>query len=207
MSLLETLRTNLSEVKNRRAQHRMLAQRNPGFRAAMRADIPAALKYRGERSEIRDKWDLALQGVRLAWVSDAFLAQAVYRGRVAMRRHGVPVLPAVAHRVSMVLSDVCIGEPVVMAPGVYIPHGQVVVDGLTEVGSDVILFPWTTIGLRSGNFQGPKVGDGVRLGTGARVLGPIQVGADVSVGANAVVVSDVPDGVTVVGVPARKVTS
>lgn len=173
----------------------------------MRADIPAALKYRGERSEIRDKWDLALQGVRLAWVSDAFLAQAVYRGRVALRRHGVPVLPAVAHRVSMVLSDVCIGEPVVMAPGVYIPHGQVVVDGLTEVGSDVILFPWTTIGLRSGNFQGPKVGDGVRLGTGARVLGPIQVGADVSVGANAVVVSDVPDGVTVVGVPARKVTS
>jgi serine O-acetyltransferase len=103
---------------------------------------------------------------------------------------------------SMALSDVCIGDPVVMAPGVYIPHGQVVVDGLTEVGSDVILFPWITIGLRAGNFNGPKVADGVHVGTGARVLGPVQVGTGAYVGANAVVIHDVAAGAAMVGVPA-----
>ena len=76
---------------------------------------------------------------------------------------------------------VCIGEPVVMAPGVYIPHGQVVVDGLTEVGSDVILFPGPPSGCvratsrarRSGTGCGsvPGAGTGPRTGGCRRVCG------------------------------------
>lgn len=202
MGLAQSLRRNAGESLARRRQLRGLAARNPGFREAVASDIVVTLKFRGERWQLEDSWDVALNGLRLAATSDAFLAQLCYRGKVALRRRGVPVLPALAHRASMALADVCIGDPVVMAPGVYIPHGQVVVDGLTEVGSDVILFPWITIGLRAGNFNGPKVADGVHVGTGSRVLGPLSVGQGAYVGANAVVISDVPADATVVGVPA-----
>jgi serine O-acetyltransferase len=103
----------------------------------------------------------------------------------------------------MMLAQVCIGDPVVMAPGVYIAHGQVVVDGLVTVGTQVVLFPWTTIGLVAGNFEGPTIGDGVTVGTGARVLGPVHLGDRAVIGANAVVLNDVPAHATAVGVPAR----
>ena len=199
MSLKAALRRTVTESRARRETNRALAQRRPGFIAAMRADLPITLKYRGENAVVRDKWDLAVQGVRLAWCSDAFLAQALYRGRVSMRRRGIPVLPTVAHRLSMALSDVCIGEPVVMAPGVYIPHGQVVLDGFTKVGTDVIIAPWTTVGLLAGNFDGPTIGDGVMVGTGSRLLGPVTIGDGATLGANSVVVRDVPAGATVVG--------
>lgn len=207
MGFTDTLRRNVSEVRARRRQGRELAARNPGFAEAVAADVAVTCKFRGERWELTDKWDVLFNGIRLTLNSDAFAAQLCYRGKVALRRRGVPVLPAVAHRLSMALSDVCIGDPVVMAPGVYIPHGQVVVDGLTEVGSDVILFPWITIGLRAGNFNGPKVGDGVHVGTGSRVLGPVQVGTGAYVGANAVVIHDVPAGAATVGVPATPLPS
>lgn len=200
--LASTVKRNIGEMRQRRAKLRELAERNPGFVESVAADVAVTCKYRGERFELTDKWDVLINGVRLAATTDAFAAQVCYRGKVALRRKGVPLLPAVAHRLSMALSDVVIGDPVVMAPGVYIPHGQVVVDGLTEVGSDVILFPWITIGLRAGNFNGPRIGDGVHIGTGSRVLGPVKVGTGVSVGANAVVIADVADGATVVGMPA-----
>ena len=205
MGLMQTVRRNLGEVRARRRQSMELAARNPGFVEAVAADVAVTCKYRGERFELTVKWDVLINGVRLAWTSDAFLAQVVYRGRVAMRRRGVPLLPAVAHRVSMVLADVVIGDPVIMKPGVYIPHGQVVVDGISQVGSDVILFPWITIGLRAGNFHGPTVGDGVEVGTGSRVLGPLTLGNGSYVGANAVVISDVPADAVVVGVPASPI--
>ncbi len=203
MGWRDTVQTVAAEVKQRRSTSIMLAKRNPGFREAVTADLQVTLKYRGERAALRDPLDAAIQTVRLAVVSDAFLAQLSYRGRVAMRKRGIPVLPAVAHRLSMVIADVCIGDPVIFREGVYIPHGQIVVDGISEVGSDTILFPWTTIGLRAGVLQGPKVGDGVHVGTGARVLGPLTLGERAYVGANAVVIHDVEADAVVVGLPAR----
>ncbi|HEY6671141.1 MAG TPA: hypothetical protein VIZ91_01435 [Solirubrobacterales bacterium] len=60
-----------------------------------------------------------------------------------------------------------------------------------------------TIGLRSGNIAGPTVKRDVSIGTGVKLLGGIRVGAGASVGANSVVVDDVPPRATVVGAPAR----
>jgi serine O-acetyltransferase len=62
-----------------------------------------------------------------------------------------------------------------------------------------------TIGLRAGDFTGPRIEHDVSVGTGARVIGPVRVGNGARVGANAVVVEDVADGATVAGVPARPV--
>jgi serine O-acetyltransferase len=60
-----------------------------------------------------------------------------------------------------------------------------------------------TVGLRAGELRGPTIEAGASLGTGAKVIGPVRVGAGAQVGANAVVVRDVPAGATVTGVPAR----
>ena len=137
------------------------------------------------------------------WTSDAFAAMVAYRARASLQRRGVPVLPRLLHHFSMAKAQVCIGDPVRVAPGVYVPHGQIVVDGFTEIGSGTRLLPWTTLGLRAGNLIGPTVGAGTLVGSGARVIGPVTVGAGARVGANAVVVTDVPPGRTAVGVPAQ----
>ena len=94
-----------------------------------------------------------------------------------------------------------------MQPGVYIVHGQVVIDGLTEVKAGSIISPWVTIGLRGGDLGGPTIGPNASVGTGAKVLGNVEVGAGAQIGANAVVVDDVQAGATVVGIPARPLES
>ncbi|WPF81133.1 serine O-acetyltransferase [Sanguibacter sp. 4.1] len=87
----------------------------------------------------------------------------------------------------------------------FIDHGMGVVVGETSVvGDDVTLFHGTTLGGRSMTHgkRHPTIGDRVVVGAGAKVLGAVTVGHDAQIGANAVVVKDVPDGTVAVGVPA-----
>lgn len=88
----------------------------------------------------------------------------------------------------------------------FIDHGMGVVIGETAtIGDDVTIYHGVTLGglsLKPGKRH-PDVLDGAVIGAGAQVLGPITVGRGARVGANAVAVSSVPDGVTVVGSPAR----
>lgn len=88
----------------------------------------------------------------------------------------------------------------------FIDHGACVVIGETaEVGNDVTLYHGVTLGGTSWNKgkRHPTLADGVVVGAGAKILGPIHIGARVRVGANSVVVKDVPADRTVVGVPGR----
>ena len=179
--------------------------KHPPFFAALIADAKVTASYRAERSEFRGHVDALAQSLRLMWVSDAFLAHACYRAKARMQALGIPVLPRLAHRLAMMTAQVCVGDPVVMQPGVYIAHGQVVIDGFVEVDRGVVIFPWVTIGLRAGDFQGPTIGRDVHIGTGAKVIGPVKVGAGARIGANSVVVDDVDERITVVGSPARPV--
>jgi len=88
---------------------------------------------------------------------------------------------------------------------VFIDHGMGVVIGETAiVGNDVLLFHGVTLGgtsMTTGKRH-PTIGDRVVVGAGAKILGAIYVGNDARIGANAVVVKDVPEGATAVGVPA-----
>jgi serine O-acetyltransferase len=184
---------------------RALRARHPGLREALVADARLTAGYRGERSEFRSRLDVAVQMLRLAWVSDAFAAQALYRVKAALQARNVPLLPRLAHRLAMMLAQVSIGDPVLVHPGIYIVHGQVVIDGQVEIHSGVAIAPWVTIGLRAGDYRGATIERNVSIGTGAKVIGPVRVGEGATIGANAVVVDDVPPGVTVVGAPARAV--
>jgi serine O-acetyltransferase len=160
---------------------RSIRARHPRLRQALLADARITAHHRGERQEFRSRLDAAIQILRLAWVSDAFLAHALYRLKARLQALGVPVLPRLAHRLAMAIAQVSIGDPVVMHPGVYLIHGQVVIDGLIEIHPGAV------------------------IGTGAKLIGPVRVGRGARIGANAVVVDDVPEGATVVGVPGRRV--
>jgi serine O-acetyltransferase len=148
-------------------------------------------------------WRQFLAGVRLCWTSDDFAGIALYRLRTKLRRMGVPVLPALLHRVCIMCFGIRIGDRAVIQPGVYVPHGNIVIDGIVSVGRDAVLCPWITIGLIQSNIFGPTVGDGVFVGTGAKIIGPVTIGDNATVGAGSVVVRDVPPGSSVSGVPAR----
>mgnify|MGYP003733575693 FL=1 len=177
--------------------------RQPRFTRAVAADARMAARHRGERPAGASRLDVAVQVARLCLVTDAFLGQCCYRAKVGLQRRDVPFLPRLLHRLAVTRGQIAIGDPVVVAPGVFIPHGQVVVDGITTIGARSVIGPFTTIGLVAGQVVGPTLGERVRIGTGVRVLGPVTLGDDASVGANAVVVDDVPAGTTVVGIPAR----
>lgn len=88
----------------------------------------------------------------------------------------------------------------------FIDHGMGVVIGETaEIGDDVLIYHGVTLGGLSGSpgKRHPTIGNGVAIGAGAQVLGPIVVGDGARIGANAVVTKDVAPNCTVVGIPAR----
>ena len=189
-------------MANVEGEGRHLRLQHPPFLRTVLADARATMTYRGEGRELTKPVDAVLQIMRLVWVSDAFLAQICYRAKARLQTLGVPILPRVFHRLAMTTAQVCIGDPVVIEPGLYLPHGQVVIDGFVRIGSGAILFPWVTIGLIAGNYQGPTLEADVHVGTGAKLIGPVTIGTGVRIGANAVVLNDVPAGSTMVGVPA-----
>jgi serine O-acetyltransferase len=90
----------------------------------------------------------------------------------------------------------------------FIDHGFVVIGETAEIGDNVTIYQCVTLGGTSpdngiAGKRHPTLGDGVIVGSGAAVLGPILVGAGARIGANAVVTKAVPEGATMVGIPAR----
>lgn len=181
--------------------------RQPGFVQAVTGDVDVTCRRRGDRVPRPGALPLVVEVIRLCVVTDAFFAQLCYRAKAACQVKGIPGVPRLLHRLAMRSAQVCIGDPVILEPGVYIPHGQVVLDALTTVRTGATLSPFVTLGTVAGKFGGPDVGPLATIGTGAKLLGPVTVGARAVVGANAVVLDDVPPDATAVGAPARVVAS
>ena len=129
-----------------------------------------------------------------------------YRIAHALDRVQVPVLPRLIMAVVRWATGIEIHPSATIGRGRFIDHGMGVVVGETAViGKNVTLFQGVTLG-GTGKERGkrhPTLGDNVVVGTGAKVLGNIAIGRDSIIGANAVVIRDVPEHSTVVGVPGR----
>jgi serine O-acetyltransferase len=135
---------------------------------------------------------------------------AIFSHRVAHALHevGVPIVPRVLSNVSRVLTGVEIHPAAQIGKEFFIDHGTGVVIGETaEIGDRVTLYQGVTLG-GTGFARGkrhPTIQDNVTIGSGAKLLGPISVGHGAKVGANSVVVHDVPSNATVVGNPGHPV--
>ena len=122
--------------------------------------------------------------------------------------HDLKLLARWVSQLARALTGIEIHPGAKIDPGLFIDHGMGVVIGETaEVGANVTLYHGVTLGgtsLEKGKRH-PTLGEGVVVGAGAKILGAITVGAYSRVGANAVVVKDVPPNSVVVGVPGRVV--
>lgn len=129
-----------------------------------------------------------------------------YRMSHAIYRAGVPLLPRMISQYARFMTGIEIHPGATIGKGLFIDHGMGVVIGETSViGDNVTLFQGVTLG-GTGKEKGkrhPTLGSNIVVGTGAKVLGNIRIGDGVMIGANAVVIKDVPDDSTVVGVPGR----
>jgi len=135
---------------------------------------------------------------------------AVWFHRVAhwLYRHRRYVMARAISQFARILTGIEIHPGAKIGQRLFIDHGTGVVIGETaEIGDDVLLYQGVTLG-GTGNERGkrhPSIGNRVVIGTGSAILGNIKLGDDVKVGAGSVVVHSVPDGCTVVGIPARVV--
>jgi serine O-acetyltransferase len=136
--------------------------------------------------------------------------QALLAHRVAhaLRDAGVPVAPGAIAYLTRSVTGVEIHPAARIGPEFFIDHGSGVVIGETaEIGRRVTLYQGVTLG--GTGFQPgkrhPTLGDNVTVGSGAKLLGPIAVGDGAKIGANTVVVEDVPPSSTVVGNPGHPV--
>jgi serine O-acetyltransferase len=135
---------------------------------------------------------------------------AVLAYRLARRLHlsGVPLVPLVLSYLSRSITGIEIHPGAKIGGGFFVDHGAGVVIGETaEIGENVTIYQGVTLG--GTGFQAgkrhPTVEDNVTIGSGAKLLGPITVGHGAKIGANSVVVEDVPPCSTVVGNPGHPV--
>ncbi len=144
--------------------------------------------------------------LELVLTSPGLHAVWAHRGLHALWKRPGGRLPArVLATVARSLTGVEIHPAARLGRRFFIDHGMGVVIGETaEVGDDVMLYHGVTLGGRSMEHvkRHPTVGNRVTIGAGARVLGPVLVGDDVQIGANSVVVKDVPSGAVATGIPA-----
>jgi serine O-acetyltransferase len=135
---------------------------------------------------------------------------ALLAHRVAHALHGVgmPLLPRLIAAIARSATGIEIHPAASIGKGFFIDHGMGVVIGETaEIGADVTLYQGVTLG-GTGFATGkrhPTVQDNVTIGSGAKLLGPITVGHGSKIGANSVVIHDVPPNCTVVGNPGHPV--
>lgn len=133
----------------------------------------------------------------------------LYRVREWARRRPTAFLPALCERVMEIVHGTHISREVTLGVGVYFPHGDAHIHGDTRIGDCCVIGVHSGIGLRGSFFsddmgtRGPTIGAYTRVGTGAKVLGAVTIGERAVIGASAVVINDVPEAATVVGIPAR----
>jgi serine O-acetyltransferase len=158
--------------------------------------------------KLREDWDtyehdITRQGL---WVM-AVYRLGCWRYTIRQRWLRVPfsVLYRFLHVINQILTGIELPCEVKLGRRFRIDHfGGIIISGDAQFGDDCVIRNGVTVGLRRTGHRGaPVFGDRVDVGAGAVIIGPIRIGNDVSIGANAVVLTDVPANCIAVGVPAK----
>ena len=117
----------------------------------------------------------------------------------------IPFLPFLIKFIIFIIYNSSIPYECILGKGTRFAYSGigVVLHKRTRMGKNCMIGTQVTVGGKSGHFEVPVIGDNVYLATGAKILGPIKIGNNVTVGANAVVIKDVPDNCVVAGIPAK----
>lgn len=136
--------------------------------------------------------------------TDSTMAMVVYRLMQWARRHRLVPLEMVFNRINGIFSGCIVGRGAEFGEGFVLIHaGGVVINGAVRGGDRIYVEHQVTIGAERGHS--PALGSDIFIGAGAKIIGSVTIGDGARIGANAVVVHDVPAGATVVGIPARVV--
>lgn len=157
---------------------------------------------------IREDWrtyegDFSRQGL---WVMMVYrFGQWRYRIRPRLLRKPFSLLYKLMRVFSHILTGIELPCEARVGRRLRIEHfGGIIVSGDAVIGDDVVIRQGVTIGLKRAHERGaPVIGNRVDIGAGAKLLGAITIGDDAVIGANAVVIKDVPAGALAVGIPAR----
>lgn len=170
--------------------------------------MPVFDRLKEDIDVILEKDPAARSRLEVFFCYPGFHALLFHRAAHAAWRTGLKFIGRFISHIGRVLTGIEIHPAARLGRRVFIDHGMGLVIGQTAVvGSDVTLYHGVTLGGVSlkQEKRHPTIGDGVVVGSGAQVLGPVTVGDKALIGANAVVLSDVPSGVTMVGIPAKQV--
>ena len=160
-----------------------------------------------QRHELRHRG--VLWAFLYLWITPGFLALFLYRLSAACRRQPgiLRHIGTLIWRLNVFLNSCDLAPEAIIGPGCYIPHPMGIVIGSAIIGANASILQNVTIGMHydapfASEFY-PKLGDNVRVAAGAVILGPITIGDSATIGANSVVLKDVPARCSAVGVPAR----
>lgn len=150
-------------------------------------------------------------GCKRGWGSyfhPRFTPVVLIRTAFILNQKGWSRLSKVTSLLNFLIFNIEVPASLRIGPGFVLPHPQGSVLGAREIGSNVTIFQQVTLGAKAADFSydpllRPLVEDGVTISAGAKVLGQLTLASGCVVGANAVVLSDVPEGTVAVGVPAK----
>jgi serine O-acetyltransferase len=170
------------------------------------AVVLISIFFKSEIDNIFEKDPAASNWVEVILTYAGLHAIIMHRISHKLWKFKIPILPRYLSQLARHITGIEIHPGAKIGKGFFIDHGMGVVIGETSIiGDNVLLYQGVTLG-GTGKEKGkrhPTVGNNVVIGTGAKVLGNITIGDNSYVGANAVVIKDVPANSTVVGVPGR----
>lgn len=145
-----------------------------------------------------DRWKAVVKVL----LTDGTMAMLLYRLMQWSRRYRLVPLEMIFNKLNTTFCNCIIGRGAEFGPGFVLIHSTgVVINGYVRGGANIHVYHQVTIG---GDWRGsPRLGDDVFIGAGAKILGPVTIGDGAKIGANAVVLHDIPPHVTVVGIPAQ----
>ena len=168
--------------------------------------LVVALFFSSELKSTKEKDPAATGYLEVILLYAGLHAIIAYRISNAIWRFKIPIIPRAISQFTRFLTGIEIHPGATIGQGLFIDHGTGVVIGETSIiGDNVTLFQGVTLG-GTGKETGkrhPTLGNNVVVGAGAKILGNIHVGDNSYIGANAVIIRDVPANATVVGVPGR----
>ncbi|MFJ7796604.1 serine O-acetyltransferase [Pseudomonas sp. NPDC096950] len=179
-----------------------MEQGSQSLRSLLRADI--------DRQRALFNAPLATSKIKLilGMLSPRFAPVLLYRLSYSMNRRGFKILARFFSLLNYTVFGIEIAVICKIGPGLFFPHTQGTVIGAVSIGANAVIYQGVTLGAKDLDFtydesRRPVVGDNVVIGAGAKVLGGLTLGDNVTVAANSVLLMSVPADVVVAGMPAK----